>query len=283
MKVVRNSHINPSHLAYFKRFKLDVEIWQLFTVITAIFSIASTFMWFGLLAPTSEKIELLAIDSTKAAIFNTYQEHLVSLSSLKGLNANINLETCEFKYTNQSDIPQLISSIEASKSTPLAESNISPTISPEKSLKLSQIETDFSKLNTTIVALLSNIQKANTININIVQNVITSCKENEYMLNSEIFAYIDDMVKFDFGDTYNQKLTNIKASLFALTPGSFEYYDALTTLLHTTPSYTYIYDQIKPIEQNLVENVRNLETWQRAEILKHPYLTLNTYYIYDEA
>jgi hypothetical protein len=280
---IRNSRMNPSYLTQFKRFKLDVEVWQLFTVITAIFSIASTFMWFGLLAPTSVKLELLAIDAKKAAIFNTYQEQIVELSAIKGLNANVNLESCQFQYTDQTDIPRIITTIESSKTNPIVEVTNASNISPEKNAQLSTISSDLTLLKTTTLSMLANMQKANALNINIVQNIINACKKNTFTPNKEIVSYIDEMLQYDFGSTYSNKLTNFKQSLFIATPGSLEYFDSLSNLLHTTPSFTYMFEQLKPIEQSLVRNIQSLEQWQRKEHKKHNYLTFKTYYIYDEA
>jgi hypothetical protein len=284
---VTPSHNQAKHL--FSQFtaKLGVEIWQIFTIITMILSFASTFLWFGLLSPNNLKNDLEFIDQSKALMYNAYQETFLEVSNVNGHTLSSDFDSCQFKFNQgysgyerqNRDIQKRVIDFDAheqkyhlSRKEYLSESGTQLT------------KSSFDKLFVQLIKLNSSTETQNKLQIDLVNQISTSCKETKQSnYKDQFISYLDSIRNLDFSTQFDEKGKSLKDSLYILNiENTMETADLYGKILNYSPTFSDILGVVAPLEQQFLSDIQDLEKWQHTIESKNTYLKLKNYYIYDQ-
>jgi hypothetical protein len=268
------------------RNKVGVEVWQIFTILTAILSLASTFLWYGLIIPNSLKADFEIIDRTKAILFNTYQEKFLSLASLGAHSVNANLETCDIAY-NQGDVNyQELRDVVSKAEKNYLETEYTSKINRKQFIGesgLNSVSESYKTLVDESKQIIDASEKVNKLHINVSNNIKQACiEENLYQIRPILTDYLNEILKVELHDEFKIKGEKLKESLFISDPQNTSVWiDTTIAILQYKPEFENIYASLQPFESRFIESVQKLESWQKQKDTQNPYLNLNKYYIYD--
>lgn len=268
------------------RNKVGVEVWQIFTILTAILSLASTFLWYGLVIPNSLKADLEIIDRTKAVLFNTYQEKLLSLASLGAHSVNANLETCDIAY-NQGDVNyQELRDVVSKAEKNYQDTEYTSKINRKQFIGesgLNSVSESYKTLVDESKQIIDASEKVNKLHIDVTNNIKQACtEENLYQIRPILTDYLNEILNVELHDEFKIKGEKLKESLFMSDPQNTSvWFDTTNAILQYKPEFENIYASLQPFESRFIESVQKLESWQKQKDTQNPYLNLNKYYIYD--
>jgi hypothetical protein len=93
--------------------KPSLELWQIFTVLTVIFSLSSSVLWFNQIAPNNNQNELSLIDQSKSYLYNQYLSDALDLKKVSLANPKIS-EDCKYQNTKNQNT-EILHTLESSK------------------------------------------------------------------------------------------------------------------------------------------------------------------------
>jgi hypothetical protein len=265
--------------------KLGLELWQLFTVLTVIFSLASSFIWIGLVNPRSTIDQINQIDRAKALVYNQFQQDMVNLKAIEIGQATLNMDTCEAK--------QDVDNIENFKNINLVASESKAKINNElgridKNKSLFEDKTNISKTFKSYIEVLNEVESGSARlkdfqikKIDLLNKMLLMCQDsNGVITNKDIADSIDEIKKFAPSDKINEQLNLLKVNI-ADAVSDLKIKSTLSEINSIQSTVIDIVTSLKPKLNEFEINTKQVEIWERQAKEQNPNISIKALYIYD--
>jgi hypothetical protein len=267
--------------------KLGLELWQLFTVLTVIFSLASSFMWLGLVNPRNIADQVNQVDRAKALVYNQYQQDLEELKTIEISQAVFDQESCTVKQeADNSENFKKIESIRNQSRTKIVDelekNNKKPTVF--------QSDTNVSKTYKSYLGVLDEIYseelKLKNFQIkkaDLLNKILLICQdENSLITKSDIIDSINEIQTTAPNNLVSEKLITLKNIIASLdSESSGKMVDYLSEVNSIQANTSSIISSLKTKESDFEANTKKIELWERQVKEQNPNIAIKTIYIYD--
>jgi hypothetical protein len=267
--------------------KLGLEVWQLFTVLTVIFSLASTFMWIGLLNPRNVADQVNQVDRDKALVYNQYQQDIASLSLLDFSQSVFEADTCSVKIDTDNTVNfNKISKITSESKTKI--NKVLENINKNTSLSLASI--NLTKTYSAYIDVLDEIENSTTKLKNFqikkaefLNKLLLMCQDQDSQIDkSEVIVAISDIEPLSSNRITTEQLISIKNKISSPdqeTQKQMVTYLSEINKVHSTISDVLI--SIKPKTNQFEIDTKEIEIWERRIKEQNPNIEIKTIFIYD--
>jgi hypothetical protein len=282
-----SNHESAKNLRDSLSLKLGLEVWQLFTVLTVIFSISSSFMWLGLVNPRNIADKVNNIDRSKAFVYNRYQQDLTDLSKIEINQSFFDQGNCSVTQKNDNvekfkKIDDIALSSQLNIKSELERMVKSPTIFENNAnisttyMSYLNVANDMSKISERLKGF--QVKKSDLLN-----KALFQCQNNnEEVQKQDIIDSVVDLENLELGSSTSKQLAFLKAKIADKDINSND--QLINCLLEINDIKLTVADTLISMKVRLNEfesNIKKIEAWEGQVKKQNPNINAKIIYIYD--
>jgi hypothetical protein len=263
--------------------KLDLELWQMFTVLTVILSIASTFMWLGLVSPRNIKEQITAVDKAKTFIYNQYQQDFARLAKISIGASDLDFEECKVVggVDNTKSFDEIDKQIDASKSVVSNSLTLLPVTTNDT--PVAKMYGGYLNTLTKLKENAAKIRGFQTKKAELQDKILSLCQPQVVpATKQEIISGVNELGVLDVSNQIIEQTVSLKNAIVSSdvdTPSKLLARLALINDIH--PTIETLVQNTKQYENEFIKNVKSVESWERTTQAENTRLAVNLIYIYD--
>lgn len=278
------TNINPAkEILMASKSKSDLELWQIFTVLTVIFLIASTFMWMGMINPKNTQNQIISVDKAKSQIYARYQSDYNTLSEIELPSSRIDMTLCKVLQANGDSKPtERISKIITDSKSDI--SKLQANLSSSNTNKL--VKDSFQSYINLMDNNQKNLEKIHIFQIkqaNLSNQILSFCQPDiSPVSKQEIVVSLSGLADLNIDKTISENLNKIKNVLESNNiDTSQELVQVLESVNDTKVTTSSLIESGSTLEHEFVQNIKQIEAWERITIQENPQIVPKVIYIYD--